>query len=105
MCKGTAMEALPSMMSIINARPSTFKSLPDAIGWQYEIFFHILVSWLVLKKIYCSVHSGTVKNITSARMSVPSLVKKIENDPEKYTWRTNLHKTEKYWKGVISFAK
>ena len=32
--KGTAVEALPLMKSILSSRPSTFKSVVDAIHWQ-----------------------------------------------------------------------
>lgn len=31
---GTAVESLPLMKSILGKRPSSFGSLPEAIGWQ-----------------------------------------------------------------------
>ncbi len=36
---GTAIEALPIMKSILAQRPSSFRSIPDAIHWQYVPFY------------------------------------------------------------------
>jgi hypothetical protein len=44
----------------------------------------------------CSISSGSLQNIESARLSVPS---QIAPDEEKFQWRTNLFKSECFWKG------
>ncbi|KAL1927496.1 hypothetical protein VTP01DRAFT_3733 [Rhizomucor pusillus] len=73
--EGSAMDALASMTKILSTRPQTFPSIEHAIQW--------------------SVKSETVRNVTSARVSVPSLV--LENGEGKYNWRTDLTKTTPFW--------
>jgi len=74
--EGTALAALSSMHSILEKRPQSFNSLEAAVEW--------------------SVSSGTLKNLDSARLSIPSQL--LENEG-KWVWKTNLQATEKYWKG------
>lgn len=84
--EGTAMAALPAMHRIIGSRPSSFKSVSDAILW--------------------STKSKIVLNSFSARISVPSQILEAPNatgDGTTWKWRTNLANTEPYWKGT-SFA-
>jgi protein phosphatase methylesterase 1 len=49
--EGTAMDALPFMVSILQNRPQSFGSLEEAIKW--------------------SVTSGTLKKVESAKVSIP----------------------------------
>ncbi|XP_053695412.1 protein phosphatase methylesterase 1 [Sabethes cyaneus] len=56
--EGTALEALASMQSFLRSRPSTFKSIQHAVEW--------------------SVRSGQIRNIDSARVSMPGQIVNIE---------------------------
>uniref|UniRef100_R7WBN1 protein phosphatase methylesterase-1 n=1 Tax=Aegilops tauschii TaxID=37682 RepID=R7WBN1_AEGTA len=49
-------------------------------------------------EIEWSVKGGPLRNIDSARISIPSTLK-YDESKECYTYRTPLEKTEKYWKG------
>jgi pimeloyl-ACP methyl ester carboxylesterase len=53
--EGTAMAALGSMRNIVLAQPSGFENAEDAVRWHLE--------------------SGTIRNVDSARRSVPALLK------------------------------
>ncbi|KAL8807755.1 MAG: hypothetical protein Q9223_002941 [Gallowayella weberi] len=79
--EGSAMDALQQMNSYLASRPTTFPSLASAIEWHTR--------------------SRTLRNSTSARVSVPSLLYQgpAASIPEKqpWTWRTNLSVTERYW--------
>ncbi|KYQ99765.1 protein phosphatase methylesterase 1 [Tieghemostelium lacteum] len=75
--EGTALSALSSMRSIIEKRPRSFKEIKDAIKW--------------------SVTSATIKNVESARVSIPSQIRYSDKD-QKYHWITDLEQTEQYWK-------
>jgi len=47
-----------------------------------------------------SITSHTIRNVESAKISVPSQLAKIESKTgTKYIWRTNLSASEKYWEG------
>lgn len=75
--EGTALAALPSMHNILNKRPKEFKNIESAIKW--------------------TISSGTLQNIESARISVPSQF--VKTNTGTYVWRTNLQATEKFWEG------
>jgi protein phosphatase methylesterase 1 len=77
--EGTAMEALPFMENIVETRPSSFKTIEQGIEYMYK--------------------SNTIKNLESARISVPSLFKETTNKKgEKvFAWKTNLMASQKYW--------
>ncbi|EFA84845.1 pyruvate kinase [Heterostelium album PN500] len=79
--EGTAMSALPSMRAILAKRPASFNSVSDAIKW--------------------SITSGTLRNLESARVSIPTQIRKDEAtagvESAKYKWITNLAQTEQYW--------
>ena len=94
--EGSAMAALPSMEGVIKARPKYFPDEESAVKWALQ--------------------TNYIKNLDSARVSMPSQVKKIENIAEndenqqkipnqengqnnqlKYTWRTDLLKTRPFW--------
>jgi len=60
-----------------------------------------LVSCLInfeIMQIEWSVKGGPLRNIESARVSIPSTLK-YDESRECYTYRTPLEQTEKYWKG------
>lgn len=71
----TALNSLSHMHNVLDRRPSSFRSLEDAIQW--------------------SISSGTLKNIESARVSIPPQLVKQD---DKYVWKTNLFESEPYWK-------
>ncbi|KAI0305478.1 protein phosphatase methylesterase [Multifurca ochricompacta] len=81
--EGTALDALPHMPAILNSRPEGFDSVSDAIEW------HIT--------------AHQIRNITSARVSVPSLVIPTPEPRARgvraFTWRTPLRTTAPYWEG------
>jgi pimeloyl-ACP methyl ester carboxylesterase len=79
--EGTAMEALPYMENIVKTRKSRFKSIEDGIEYM--------------------VKSGTIKNLESARISVPPLLKQqtMKDGSVSYVWKTNLLASQKYWTG------
>lgn len=56
--EGTALEALASMQSFLRSRPNTFKSIQHAVEW--------------------CVRSGQIRNIDSARVSMPGQIMNIE---------------------------
>lgn len=52
--EGTAMDSLQSMQSFLRSRPTHFKSIPHAIEW--------------------CVRSGQIRNIESAKVSMPGQI-------------------------------
>jgi len=74
--EGTAIAALPKMMSIIQSRPQKFDSIPSAIAW--------------------ALSSGTVRNREAASVSIPQQIVLKEGE---YVWRTDLRKTQAFWQG------
>ncbi|CAL5027315.1 unnamed protein product [Urochloa decumbens] len=75
--EGTAMASLVHMQKILSNRAQHFPSIEKAIEW--------------------SVKGGPLRNIESARVSIPSTLK-YDESRECYTYRTPLEQTEKYWK-------
>ncbi|KAI7847592.1 Alpha/Beta hydrolase protein [Circinella umbellata] len=73
--EGSAMDALASMTTILSTRPQRFASVEQAIQWSQK--------------------SGTVHNLKSARVSVPTLVRPTQDGS--LIWRTDLIKTKPYW--------
>ncbi|CAG8548267.1 10742_t:CDS:10 [Cetraspora pellucida] len=82
--EGSAMEALSGMLNFCRNRPSEFKTVEDAIRWSKK--------------------SGTIRNLESARISIPCLLIEQETctNIKKYTWRTDLAATQPHWKGWFS---
>lgn len=76
--EGSAMDALQSMQTYLSTRPRTFKSVEQGIQWH--------------------LHSRTIKNRESARVSVPPLLVEVSGQ---WTWRTDLAKTRPFWEGMI----
>ena len=76
--EGTAMEALPFMENIVNNKPETFPSIEKGIEYMFR--------------------SGTIKNLQSAKISVPPLLEEIViNGKSMYKFKTNLMASKKYW--------
>ncbi|GFQ00636.1 protein phosphatase methylesterase 1 [Phtheirospermum japonicum] len=76
--EGTAMASLMHMQKILSDRVQHFSTIEKAIEW--------------------SVKGGSLRNIESARVSIPSTL--IYDDSRKcYTHRAKLVETEQYWRG------
>ncbi|XP_077231821.1 esterase/lipase/thioesterase family protein [Tasmannia lanceolata] len=76
--EGTAMASLIHMQKILSSRMQHFHTIEKAIEW--------------------SVKGGSLRNLESARLSVPSTLK-YSDSKKCYTYRTPLEETEIYWKG------
>lgn len=77
--EGTAMDALPFMENIVHNRPERFNSINKGIEYMYK--------------------SGTIKNVESARISVPPLLKEEVNNKgvKTYVFKTNLMESKPFW--------
>ncbi|KAL4802723.1 Alpha/Beta hydrolase protein [Aspergillus unguis] len=78
--EGSAMDALQSMETYLSSRPSRFPSVASGIEWHTR--------------------SRTIRNRTSARVSVPSLLYQEDvplDDTRPWVWRTNLAETKPFW--------
>jgi protein phosphatase methylesterase 1 len=87
--EGSAMDALQSMDTYLSTRPRSFPSIASGIEWH--------------------VRSRTIRNTTSARVSVPALLIPQMTPPSQpsstttttqshpYTWRTDLSSTKPFW--------
>lgn len=73
--EGSALEALKTMRNYLVGRPETFSSLENAVDWH--------------------IRSRTLRNLDSAKVSVPSLLGATFDG--KWKWRTQLAETEAYW--------
>lgn len=84
--EGSAMEALPHMHKLLDSRPDGFASQEAAIEWH--------------------VATNTIRNLASARVSVPSLVVPAQpgDTPagHAWKWRTPLRSTSPYWRSWFS---
>lgn len=76
--EGTAMSALPHMASWLQARTSSFSSVARAIRYVTR--------------------AGHVRNLESARLSVPTQLVHCDKS-KRWVWRTNLQESEMYWRG------
>ncbi|KAG6850105.1 hypothetical protein H0H93_001026 [Arthromyces matolae] len=77
--EGSAIEALPFMNNLLNARPDGFNNVEEAVQWH--------------------VTTKTIHNSHSARISVPSIIvaNPSPNAVLPYIWRTPLRSTAPYW--------
>jgi len=75
--EGSAIDALQSMESYLSTRPKSFVSLASGIEWHTR--------------------SRTIRNTTSARVSVPPLLE--EDEASKWSWKTDLAATKPFWEG------
>ncbi|KAI8377107.1 Alpha/Beta hydrolase protein [Choanephora cucurbitarum] len=74
--EGSAMQDLVSMKRILSSRPKRFESSEHAIAW--------------------SMQSNTLRNLESARLSIPALLD-APIDTSQWTWITDLESTEPFW--------
>lgn len=78
--EGSAMDALPFMESIVKSRPNQFSNMQSVIKY--------------------GVSSGTVRDVKSAKVSMPAQVVESK-DPKSgqpiYVWRTDLLASKQYW--------
>jgi len=72
--EGSAMEALPFMENIVLKRPKKFKNLQGVVQYGYS--------------------SGSVRDLTSAKVSMPPQVKEVDGE---YVWKTDLIATKPHW--------
>jgi protein phosphatase methylesterase 1 len=79
--EGSAIDALQSMQTYLSTRPIGFPSLESGIEWH--------------------IRSRTIRNSTSARTSVPALLKHDSDMPvsRAWTWQTDLAATQPFWEG------
>ncbi|KAF3447420.1 hypothetical protein FNV43_RR12606 [Rhamnella rubrinervis] len=77
--EGTAMASLIHMQKILSSRMQHFSSLEKAIEW--------------------SVRGGSLRNIESARVSVPTTLN-YDDSKKCYIYRARLEETEQYWRVV-----
>ncbi|PFH51090.1 hypothetical protein AMATHDRAFT_59791 [Amanita thiersii Skay4041] len=77
--EGSAIEYLPHMHNLLNARPDGFDSTEEAVEWH--------------------VTTNTIQNPTSARVSIPTIFKQVQDAYKVYQWRTPLRSTAPYWSG------
>jgi len=80
--EGTAIEALPFMEGIVKSMPKSFPSLEAAIQW--------------------AVRSNTIKNLASAKVSIPPQLVESTNPKtgaKEYVWKVDLMASEKHWMG------
>ncbi|KAK8552428.1 hypothetical protein V6N13_120828 [Hibiscus sabdariffa] len=76
--EGTAMASLVHMQKILSGRLQHFSSIEKAIEW--------------------SVRGGSLRNIDSARVSIPTTLK-YDDSKKCYVYRARLEETEQYWRG------
>ncbi|KDO51746.1 hypothetical protein CISIN_1g023794mg [Citrus sinensis] len=75
--EGTAMASLIHMQKILSTRMQHFSSIEKAIEW--------------------SVKGGSLRNLDSARLSIPSTLK-YDDSKKCYVYRARLEETEQYWR-------
>jgi protein phosphatase methylesterase 1 len=94
--EGSAMDALPHMHSLLNARPDGFDTIEQAVEWQYVIYcFSVATS-----KDGTSVSTNVIRNSNSARVSIPSIFTPSNSTSplvHAQIWRTPLRSTAPYW--------
>ena len=79
--EGSAIDALQSMETYLSTRPVGFPTLEAGIEWH--------------------IRTRTIRNATSARTSVPALLKHdlSMRSGRPWTWQTNLAATQPFWEG------
>lgn len=97
------MDALQSMETYLSTRPTRFPSLVSGIEWQYATILELgFIRFCHIRPLIhaYSTRSRTIRNTTSARASVPSLLYE-ESEPSDasrpWVWRTNLAATKPFW--------
>ena len=83
--EGTALGSIEHIAAVIKSRPTHFESVAGAVEWTVRV--------------------GAVRNVESARVSVPPTVIQVANDTDalsgnqQYTWRTELSTSRAHWRG------
>lgn len=72
--EGTALDALPHMAAWLATRPPSFQSREHAVRY--------------------TLRRGFVRNVRSARLSVPSQLRSVDG---RWAWRTDLASTQPFW--------
>ncbi len=99
--EGSAIDALPHMNSVLNARPDGFHSMEEAIEWQYVITLRLYPRTLIESD---SVVTNTIQNVHSARISIPGIIQHKEGVIPPFQWRTPLRSTASYWLSWSTFT-
>ena len=73
--EGSAKEAIPFMMKVVNNKQKEFNNIEEAIKYM---------------------NNTQIKNLQSCNVSIPPLLFFNKNN-NKYEWKTDLEKTEKFW--------
>ena len=109
--EGSAIDALQSMQTYLSTRPSGFTSLAQGIEWQFvppTLPSPFIPPPKPNLTYPLSTRSRTIRNPTSARVSVPALLRSDTTPPESsgdsspsrpWRWRTDLAKTQPFWQG------
>ena len=86
------------MQTYLSTRPLGFASPAAGIEWQYVL--NCLKTLVEPNQSISSVRSRTIRNISSARVSVPALLHKDMSSTDSsqlWVWRTNLAATQPFW--------
>jgi protein phosphatase methylesterase 1 len=75
--EGSALEGLAHMETFLSTRPTSFPSIATGIDWHLR--------------------SRTIRNTSSARISVPPLLTPSSQNPNQVIWRTDLRSTLPFW--------
>ncbi|KZT19623.1 hypothetical protein NEOLEDRAFT_1183192 [Neolentinus lepideus HHB14362 ss-1] len=117
--EGTALEALPYMNQILNARPDGFDSIEEAVEWHIKAnqihnptSARISVPAIIVPTTSSQSNtSASPSTPTSSSLSASSPLNSSSSSPnftspfttKKYTWRTPLRSTAPYWESKHSF--
>jgi len=82
--EGSALDSLGHMKQVLLNRPPSFDALSTAINWAFL--------------------NRTVRNLESARVSIPDQLRPHHSQPDRWVWRTNLLQSEPYWRGLLSLS-
>lgn len=86
-------------LSLYSTNPISFTNIRNRVAVSSLTLSHRTLLWCTSKPIY-STRSRTIRNTTSARASVPSLIyeETEPTDPSRpWVWRTNLSATKPFW--------
>ncbi|CAM9003561.1 unnamed protein product [Rhodiola kirilowii] len=100
--EGTAMASLIHMQKILSNRVQFFPSIERAVSTSHLALFIFEVYLYCIVACYATIESnvkgGSVRNVESARVSIPSTL--IYDESKKcYVYRARLQETEQYWRG------
>ncbi|RXH92498.1 hypothetical protein DVH24_033394 [Malus domestica] len=98
--EGTALASLVHMQKILSGRVQHFSSIEKARKFLFSNIFHLISSHGNADgaaDIEWSMRGGSLRNIESARVSIPSTLK-YDDSKKCYIYRARLEETEQYWK-------